>query len=63
MGVESMKFNKGDRVIISIPKDWYFYQEYNNETGVVVDTDEVSDQVWVKLDNVFQDWGDRYIQW
>ena len=47
-----MNFNTGDRVRISISEDWYHYQEYNNETGVVTATDEESDQVWVYLDKV-----------
>ena len=49
-------FKKGDRVRISIPKTWGYYQKYNNATGVVYCTDEESQCVWIKLDNFFQTW-------
>jgi ribosomal protein L21E len=44
-----MSFAIGDQVHIDVPVDWYYFQEYKGQTGVVIDID--GDQVWVQPDS------------
>jgi ribosomal protein L21E len=44
-----MSFDIGDQVYIDVPVDWYYFQDYKGQQGVVIGID--GDQVWVKPDS------------